>query len=291
VVFGDSTHDGTVNFSATHTTDLGTLLFEIADGQVNATGNADVFSAGAMKIDAGATLNVNGLAAALTSLAGAGTLTNTLPGTAAVALSGTTNFSGTLAGAIAIAVNGTAVLSGNESFTGTATLDNHATLTIGGTWSEKLIFASGGRVNLTSPNAFTGAIGGFQAGDTVNLDNIAGASATHSWNAAANKLTITGGGHTDTLKFTPGLSAANFKIVGDGAGGTNVIYQASPQAPVPDALVFSSSNTAAQSSHSDTAIHDAAVVGDIAHPVLGIMDCDVILLQAHDVAVHGDLWG
>jgi hypothetical protein len=211
-----------------------------------------------------------------------------------VSLSGATSFDGTVAGAITLAINGTAVLSGNETFTGTATLDNHATLTIGGTWSEKLIFASGGRVNLTNPNSFSGAIGGFQTGDTVNLDNIAGASATHSWNAATNTLTITGGGHTDTLKFTAGLSAANFKIVGDGAGGTNVIYQAAAQAPVPDALVFSSSNTAAQSNHSNTAIH--SIAAEAADPMDAFAGpfCTTVhddLLLAHYAPHHADLWG
>jgi hypothetical protein len=121
-------------------------------------------------------------------------------------------------------------LSGNETFTGTAVIEDGA-VTLSGLFAESVEFNGGGTLILTTPSRFTGKIQDFQSGSTVDLRNVTkGAGATLSYDAATGVLTVSDGTHSDKLTFSGSYVSGNFAVSSDGSGGTDVNWQTPPAA-------------------------------------------------------------
>ncbi|WP_426413737.1 beta strand repeat-containing protein [Bradyrhizobium ganzhouense] len=116
------------------------------------------------------------------------------------------------------------------------TIASGATLEIPAASSAKLAFAPGGAsLQLDQSTAFTGAITGFDAGDGIDLADIAfsGAGTTLGYAANASNsgghLAVSDGTHIAALTLLGQYSATSFVLSADGHGGT-LISAAAPDA-------------------------------------------------------------
>jgi autotransporter-associated beta strand protein len=137
VNIGAPGQDGDVCWSGSADGAGGGDLLNVLDGTLT-PGNSDLGlllgAIGGTTVEAGATLDWAGQAAAIANLEGVGTVTNS--GAAqTLTLSGFSNFSGTISGALSVAFNGgDAALSGLEDYTGSATLEGAASVSNFGTY-------------------------------------------------------------------------------------------------------------------------------------------------------------
>ena len=233
---GDATHAGTViwNISSSITTVANSHL-EIRDGTLKmGTGLASSLTSllAPLRVDAGATLDLGGNSAIIKFLTGTGVVTDS-GAAATVSLEGATTFGGVFSGHVTeIDVFDTTTLTGNQTFTGKAVLENTIDLTLSGLFAETVQFNGAETLVLAVPSRFTGTIQGFQSGSTVDLKNITtGAAASLAYNATTGVLTVKDGTHTDTVKFGSGLVLGNFMAAADGSGGTDIDWQTPPAGP------------------------------------------------------------
>ncbi|HXU99205.1 MAG TPA: autotransporter-associated beta strand repeat-containing protein [Caulobacteraceae bacterium] len=201
----------------------------------------------ATRIDSGATIDAAGHSLEINSLSGVGAVTNSGPA-ATLTLFNSTSYGGVISGRFSLVeFDGDATLTGDETFTGTAVIEG-GSLTLSGLFAENVQFNSGGTLVLAKPSRFTGRIEDFQSGATVDLKNItSGAGASLAYDAGTGVLTVRDGTHTDTLKFASGLVLGNFAATSDGAGGTDIGWQAAPAAARSPAPVDGAAMTAAPS--------------------------------------------
>jgi len=84
--------------------------------------------------------------------------------------------------------------------------------------------AAGGTLALAAPNAVLGTIGGFSAGDTIDLVNLGFAPANESVTWQAGTLSVTNLGTLAAVLKVPGSFTTNsFTLVADGTGGTDIV--------------------------------------------------------------------
>jgi hypothetical protein len=165
-------------------------------------------SAGAFKIDSGATLK---------DIAAVATITGTVIDNGTVEASG---------GTLEIASTG---ISG----TGTFQIDAGATLQLDHADALNVTFAaSTGKLILLDPAHFTGKIAGITGSDVLDLHGFAAATTTAktgagSYNAVTNITTLTvtdSASHlTETFKLTGNLSSSTWTVTDDHNGGVNIV--------------------------------------------------------------------
>ncbi|WP_183939881.1 VCBS domain-containing protein, partial [Rhizobium paranaense] len=113
-------------------------------------------------------------------------------------------------------------LEGNVSGSGTALLSGHASLEIGGSFSEAITLSTDAQATITIDHAaaFTGTIAGLDANDALRFGDISAATASFSFAENAAKtggvLTVTDGTHTATIGLTGDYSASDFSLGHDG---------------------------------------------------------------------------
>ncbi|WP_184805241.1 beta strand repeat-containing protein, partial [Rhizobium leucaenae] len=113
-------------------------------------------------------------------------------------------------------------LEGSVSGSGTALLSGHASLEIGGSFSEGITLSTDAQATITIDHAaaFTGTIAGLDANDALRFGDISAATASFSFAENAAKtggvLTVTDGTHTATIGLTGDYSASDFSLGHDG---------------------------------------------------------------------------
>jgi hypothetical protein len=255
IYFGDSGNDGTVIYDTAvggvNVQDPAHTTLEVRAGTLTAgPGNSGLASllnnTASTQVDKGAILDAAGHSLSF-ALTGAGSLTNTSSGSI-LQLGGLTNFSGVISGAFAeVDLFGGTVLSGAETFAGTAVVEG-ARVTLSGLFGEDVLFRQGGDLVLTTPSRFTGAIEGFASGAFIDLRNIksggAGEGVTFAYDTADHGLTVSDGTHTDHLSFAGSYSVGNFTAMADGLGGATIGWQAAPAASTAPTHRFASTMAA-----------------------------------------------
>ncbi|AYG63261.1 beta strand repeat-containing protein [Rhizobium jaguaris] len=113
-------------------------------------------------------------------------------------------------------------LEGNVSGSGTALLSGHASLEIGGSFSEAITLSTDAQATITIDHAaaFTGTIAGLDGNDALRFGDISAATASFSYAENAEKtggvLTVTDGNHTATIGLTGDYTASDFSLGHDG---------------------------------------------------------------------------
>jgi autotransporter-associated beta strand protein len=114
-------------------------------------------------VDAGATLDIDGLGLLVANLLGGGAVTDS--GAAATLTLDAANFSGAILGPLSLEADGAVTLSGNNTYTGATTIESGGTLQLGNggaTGSINGAISDGGTLSIDHDNAltFTNAFGG-----------------------------------------------------------------------------------------------------------------------------------
>jgi autotransporter-associated beta strand protein len=114
-------------------------------------------------VDAGATLDIDGLGLLVANLLGGGAVTDS--GAAATLTLDAANFSGAISGPLSLEADGAVTLSGNNTYTGATTIESGGTLQLGDGGAAGSIngaISDGGELAIDHDNAltFTNAIGG-----------------------------------------------------------------------------------------------------------------------------------
>jgi autotransporter-associated beta strand protein len=236
-IFGSGTDTGTVVLAPTSPISANSSSnIEVAGGTLrfgNLLGASVGQFLGSVTVDAGATLDYNGLFGTLKSLFGTGTVQIT--GNTLDLLNGTSNFAGTIAGtggALSLS-NASVVLTGTNTYTGGTTIDSASTLQLGNGGTGGSILGNvvdNGTFIIDRSNTYTfgGVISGtgafVQAGSgTTILTGISTYTGTTTVNAGtlevdgsiANSLSVTvnSGG---TLSGTGIVDPATTTIMGGG---------------------------------------------------------------------------
>ncbi|WP_207105018.1 VCBS domain-containing protein [Tardiphaga sp. P9-11] len=112
-------------------------------------------------------------------------------------------------------------LEGNVTGNGSALLSGHASLELGGFFSEQITFdgSAEGTLVIDRSADFHGMLSGFDGNDTIDLTDILGntASANYTENAqgTGGVLTVTDGTHTANIAFAGQYSTADFHVSSD----------------------------------------------------------------------------
>ena len=133
-----------------------------------------------------------------------------------------------------LANGGDIVVMGDATGAGSATISGAATLEFGASWDQHVEFAAGsiGTLKLdhsSAVNAFTGSVSGFDAGDKLDLVDVAFGSTTQITYTANNAgtggtLTVSDGGHTVNIAVLGTYTAAGLQA--DAVGGSELAYEA-----------------------------------------------------------------
>ena len=215
---------GTV-FNAGTIVGSGGIAVDLSAGsgsRVIATGGA-VFD-GDVKGGAGSVLE-------LSDVGGAGTIAtlgSQFSGFAKVVVDGGAAW--TLAGSAGAMVNGGTVtvsgeldVAGRLSGAGRVVLEGNALLSVGGLFSQAgVTFLAGGdgTLEIGKPLGFSGAILGFDAGDTIDLVGFGGVNGL-AYDPASSQLSVLqAGGGSLSLTMVGGFTGADFGFASDGHGGT-----------------------------------------------------------------------
>jgi probable HAF family extracellular repeat protein len=135
-------------------------------------------------------------------------------------------------------VDSTATITGNASVTITA---GGVAEFAGGSSTQALdlnaTFSGSGTLVLENSQHYGGTISGFNAGDKIDLTDLAySSSETDVWNSTTNTLTITSGSQTESLKLAGTFDQNSFALTNDGHGDTEVLSNSGglgqPQASV-----------------------------------------------------------
>ncbi|NKJ37393.1 VCBS domain-containing protein [Rhizobium sp. SG570] len=114
-------------------------------------------------------------------------------------------------------------LEGNVSGRGTVLLSGHASLEIGGSFSQAISLSTDAQATITIDHAvaFTGTIAGLDGNDALRFGDISAATASFSYTENAAKtggvLIVTDGAHIATVGLTGDYSANDFLLSHDGA--------------------------------------------------------------------------
>jgi len=166
------------------------------------------------------TLTVTGSAVATQSFALTG------PGALTVAAAATLQAGGTIASALhdlgTLVAAGTLSLRGFAVGSGTIAITAGADLSVNGVCGVRhleFLPGAGATLAVSQSQHFTSIIGGFAAGDTIDLVHVAATSASFG----GTTLTLTGlSGAVASLHFAAGYPANAFTATSDGHGGTNI---------------------------------------------------------------------
>ena len=127
--------------------------------------------------------------------------------------------------------NGDIVVLGDVSGAGSATISGTAMLEFGGASDQHVTFdgAAAGTLKLDLATAFTGSVSGFDAGDKLDLVDVAfeaGTQITYAANDAGTggTLIVSDGTHTASLDLNGFYAAAGMRA--DAAGGSELAYDA-----------------------------------------------------------------
>jgi len=137
--------------------------------------------------------------------------------------------------------NGTLDIRGSAAGSGSYQIDGAGTLAFGKKTADSLsiqFYGTGGTLQIGTINSFgVGYVGGFAAGDTIDLKNFA-YSSTIKFSFSDNKLTVSAGKRTATLNLAGSYNSASFVAASDGASGTVITYNsATPAAAVADSRI------------------------------------------------------
>ncbi len=131
-------------------------------------------------------------------------------------------------GTIVVDQGAVLTLGGTTSGSGSLTLDSGATVADNGTLAVPLTFAAAGTSELLSIGigaSVTGAISGFAAGATIDLQNVVADTPVF----ADGTLTVQEGSDPTalaTLQFAGSYVSGNFTLTSGGSGGTDITYAA-----------------------------------------------------------------
>jgi hypothetical protein len=172
-------------------------MFTLASGSLQA-GSISIGSGRTFLISQGAYTGSNSITP---SIADNGSFT--------VANSASANITGGITGTGSFAASGSAqlIVNGPDTGTGSFTIANTASLEIGAADSENIIFApsSNALLKLDYVSLFTGAIGGLNTNDKINLAGLPWVqghmTAVYSGTTAGGTLTISNGAQTDQIKM------------------------------------------------------------------------------------------
>jgi T1SS-143 domain-containing protein len=112
-------------------------------------------------------------------------------------------------------------LDGNVSGSGSALLSGHASLELGGSFNEQILFDSTAEGTLVLDHSadFHGMLSGFDGNDTIDLSDILAGTAslnyTENAQGTGGVLTVTDGTHTANIAFAGQYSTADFRLGSD----------------------------------------------------------------------------
>jgi VCBS repeat-containing protein len=233
---GDFTDHSTIaNFAS------GTI--EVAGGTLNVL--VDIANSGTVSVDPNATLTLQGASIDGGAVTNNGTFDST--GVSAITDAEITN-SGLIestGGVLTIdaaapvtlansgtleADGGTLVIGANVTVTGNSsvTITHGGVAEFAGSSSQMLnlsaTFSGTGTLILGNSQHYGGAIGGFAAGDTIDLTDLTySSSETDVWNGATDTLTIHSGTLSASLIFLGAFGQNSFALTSDANGGTEVV--------------------------------------------------------------------
>jgi probable HAF family extracellular repeat protein len=139
-----------------------------------------------------------------------------------------------------VADGGTVTLGAAASIGGTFEVMDGGVAEIVLSSEQDVTFAGTGTVLLDNANNYrNGIVGGFAAGDTIDLANLTySPSATYLWDQSAGTLTISNGvGLPDIIHLAGSYTQSDFALIGDAPGGTSggidVVFNAPPSITAP----------------------------------------------------------
>jgi probable HAF family extracellular repeat protein len=183
-------------------------LENLSGGVIDATG-------GTLSIDTGHTVT------------NSGTLEATSGGTLQI-YDGIANSGSILADGGTVDIVG--AVTANNTINGSATIEASGTLEFGATDAQTITFDGAGTLILDHQDQgdFSGSLGGFGAGDTIDLKALSYSASgeTATWtqtNDAGGVLTISNGTNAETVSLAGTYSQNDFALTGDSSGGTDVI--------------------------------------------------------------------
>ena len=189
------------------------------------SGDFDSFvsQAASIAVNGGAKLDLHGDSVFAEGLHGTGTVIDT--GAAAELDIESATFAGTIKGAITVGVFNSVTLTGTGTFT-QAYITGGSSLHLSGSAAEDVDFVDvDSFLILDNPPGFSGHVGGFSTGDTIDLPGIDyGGGTTRSYNKNTHVLTVSDGTHTADIIFDGHYKNGNFVLADDGSGGTDVNY-------------------------------------------------------------------
>jgi autotransporter-associated beta strand protein len=194
--FGAIGQDGVIIWAADYLVLGLPITVNVVAGTLKAATSslAGIIEAGAQPttVDAGAILDTDGLGLLVTNLLGGGTVTDS--GAAAFLTLDAANFSGAISGPLSLEADGAVTLSGNNTYTGSTTINSGGTLQLGNgaaTGSINGAIGDSGTLSIDHDNAltFTNAI--FDAGGLEQLGT--GVTTINTANFYAGGTTISAG--------------------------------------------------------------------------------------------------
>jgi Ca2+-binding RTX toxin-like protein len=130
---------------------------------------------------------------------------------------------------------GNVSVEGDVSGSGSATISGDVVLSFGGAAAQAVLFdaVGNGTLVLGSATAFTGSVGGLNAGDTLDFnDMVFGVNATVSYQSNATAtggvLSVSDGVNSAQIALNGAYSAAGFQATADGADGSITAGYATP---------------------------------------------------------------
>ena len=228
-VFGQGANDGTIVLHASSFgVGPGNYQVEIAAGTLRDGDGSIGFLAGndiETQIDTGATLDVGGFGDHIVNLQGGGVLQGA--GNSVILVSGG-NFGGQVNGDVGLDVFDYLFLSGGGTLTGSAFIENGATLELAGPAHEDAAFNdANSTLQLDDTALYTGTVSGFGAFANTVLDLREidfSAGVTIKFKSSTGILTVSDGTNTSHVALAGTYTAANFSPSIDAHGGTDLTF-------------------------------------------------------------------
>jgi autotransporter passenger strand-loop-strand repeat protein len=145
-----------------------------------------------------------------------------------VSSGGNLNLAGTTTGNITVSSGGKETVSAGGIASGATIAGGTLEITSGGSTGGKVTFAAltnSGTLLLDNSTTFSGTVAGMTLQDTLDLRDIAFATAsfTSSGTTASSTLTVTDGTHTAHILLLGNYMASTFTLSNDTFGGTSII--------------------------------------------------------------------
>ena len=161
-----------------------------------------------------------------------------------------------------LANGGNVSVSGGISGSGTDSIKGSSLFEAGAADSNTVSFdaASTGALKLDQSQLFTGTVTGLSTGKTVDLANVAFATATlgYTGTTTSGVLTVTDGSITASIKLTGNYTKANFALANDGSGHTDVTYNGTGMGPSPAVAQLAAAMAAMGASSSAHSVSSSA---------------------------------